>query len=170
MPRRAVVIRDTLEPPVTAVEYAGSGYRLRLAFEDGLRAEVDLEPLLRPFEASPVFAPLLRDRALFAAVHLGGGTASWPNGADVAPETLYHLAAAAAGRAAQVSAAAAETVESLRAGVARLGDAFDLARDEGRDADRAFCEALVDELVRVLWKAERLRDRHQRASGAGERG
>lgn len=106
-----------LEPGVTAVAYAGAGHRIRVAFADGLEAEVDLAPLLERFPDSPVFAPLRADAGLFAAVRLEGGTASWPNGADVAPETLYHLATEAA---AQPRAAPAPFCAEERALLDRL--------------------------------------------------
>ena len=63
-----------------------SGYRVFLRFDDGLEGELDLEPLLIPFDG--VFAPL-RDLARFRELFLDCHTVSWPNGADIAPEVLY---------------------------------------------------------------------------------
>ena len=64
---------------------AGTGVYVR--FDDGIDGEVDLARLIT-FEG--VFAPL---RALdrFAELRVAPdlGTICWPNGADVAPETLY---------------------------------------------------------------------------------
>ena len=65
------------------------GYRVFLRFEDGIQGELDLEPLLAPFDG--VFEPL-RDHARFREIFVdSGGTIAWPNGADIAPETLYSL-------------------------------------------------------------------------------
>jgi hypothetical protein len=64
-------------------------YRVFLRFDDGVQGELDLEPLLDPFDG--VFEPL-RDHARFREIFVdSGGTIAWPNGADIAPETLYTL-------------------------------------------------------------------------------
>ena len=64
-------------------------HSLDLTFKDGTRKRVNLRPLLE----GPVFEPLL-DPKYFALVDLDrvAGTVVWPNGADIAPETLYELA------------------------------------------------------------------------------
>jgi hypothetical protein len=76
-------------PRVTKVVLL-DGYKLRLAFKDGFVGDVDLSYLV---EAGPIFAPL-RDVEFFRRVHVDRavGTIVWPNGADVAPETLYEHA------------------------------------------------------------------------------
>jgi Protein of unknown function (DUF2442) len=74
--------------PVTGVEVIGD-HRLRLTFKDGLVGDVDFtgrnwrgvsEPLADPsFFAQARLAPEIR-------------TVVWPNGYDMAPETLYERA------------------------------------------------------------------------------
>ena len=70
---------------VTAVEVLGD-HRLRLNFEDGAEGEIDLSS----WGWRGVFEPL-GDPAYFRRVTLDEelGTIVWPNGADIAPETLY---------------------------------------------------------------------------------
>lgn len=73
---------------VVRVAVAGP-HTLSLRFKDGTQKRVDILPLLN----GPVFEPL-RDPSFFAQVFLDpvAGTVAWPNGADVAPETLHRLA------------------------------------------------------------------------------
>ncbi len=61
-------------------------HRLRLRFDDGAEGEVDLSR--RRWRG--VFAPL-EDQAFFERVEVDEelGTIVWPNGADIAPETLH---------------------------------------------------------------------------------
>jgi hypothetical protein len=73
-------------PHVVRAEYVGE-FRIRLAFDDGLVGTVDFRPWLE----GPVFEPL-KDLDYFRRFHLDGGTVAWPNGADVAPETLHESA------------------------------------------------------------------------------
>jgi hypothetical protein len=69
---------------VTKVEYRG-GYVYFVAFDDGVEGEVDFSDYL---SRGPIFEPL-KDRTFFSQAFVEGGTIGWPNGADVAPETLY---------------------------------------------------------------------------------
>jgi hypothetical protein len=61
-------------------------YVVWLKFENGSEGEVDLRGSLR----GPVFEPL-HDVEYFKQVCVDPelGTITWPNGADIAPETLY---------------------------------------------------------------------------------
>lgn len=75
---------------VVAIEYR-EGYVYFIAFDDGLQGEVDLSEYVG---RGPVFKPL-KDLAFFQQARIEGGTISWPNGADIAPETLYEKVAIA---------------------------------------------------------------------------
>ncbi|HEY3052355.1 MAG TPA: DUF2442 domain-containing protein [Thermoanaerobaculia bacterium] len=61
-------------------------YVLWVKFEDGSEGEVNLATSLR----GPVFQPL-KEIAYFKQVRVNPelGTIVWPNGADIAPETLH---------------------------------------------------------------------------------
>ncbi|HUP59048.1 MAG TPA: DUF2442 domain-containing protein [Thermoanaerobaculia bacterium] len=61
-------------------------YTIWLRFQDGTSGDVDLRESLR----GPVFEPL-HDIEYFKRVSVDPeiGTIVWPNGADIAPETLY---------------------------------------------------------------------------------
>jgi hypothetical protein len=63
------------------------GYVVRVRFEDGVNADVDLSYLL---DHGGVFEPL-RDVEFFRRLRADpeAGTIVWPNDADIAPETLY---------------------------------------------------------------------------------
>ena len=69
---------------VEEIQYQ-SGYSYLIVFDDGIRAVVDFSEYL---DKGPVFVPL-RDIQFFKRARVEGGTITWPNGADVAPETLY---------------------------------------------------------------------------------
>jgi hypothetical protein len=77
-------------PHVIRAEYRGD-YRIHLTFNDGKSATIDF---LRWIEG-PIFEPL-KDPRYFRRFFLDGGTVSWPNGADIAPETLYEEAQSSA--------------------------------------------------------------------------
>jgi len=70
---------------ITDVTVVGE-HRLHIAFDDGASGEIDASR----WEWRGVFEPL-QDPDYFAEVTVDQelGTISWPNGADVAPETLH---------------------------------------------------------------------------------
>jgi hypothetical protein len=76
-------------PHVVTASHAG-GYLLHLVFSDGVQGTVDFEQWLN----GPVFEPL-RDPSYFQRFFIEAGTVVWPNGADIAPETLHEVAASA---------------------------------------------------------------------------
>jgi hypothetical protein len=65
-----------------------AGFLVRLEFTDGTARDVDLEKYLR----GPIFEPIRTDPARFREVTVepGARTISWPNGADIDPDVLYH--------------------------------------------------------------------------------
>ena len=70
-------------PSVTRAEYRG-GYSIQVTFNDGKSGAIDFSRWLE----GPIFEPL-KDPDYFQKFFVDGGTVSWPNGADIAPETLY---------------------------------------------------------------------------------
>jgi Protein of unknown function (DUF2442) len=73
--------------PLLTEAVALDDHAAHVRFEDGTTADVDLRYLL---DYGGVFEPL-RDPAYFASLKADAeaGTIVWPNGADIAPETLY---------------------------------------------------------------------------------
>lgn len=69
---------------VKNLEYKG-GYSYLIEFDDGMRAIVDFSDFLN---RGPIFEEL-KDKNVFRKAWIEGGTITWPNGADIAPETLY---------------------------------------------------------------------------------
>jgi len=67
---------------VLEARYLGA-HRVRLRFDDGLEGEVDLLDALR----GPIFEPL-KDPRRFAEFRVDL-TLTWPDGADLAPESLH---------------------------------------------------------------------------------
>jgi hypothetical protein len=69
---------------VVEIEYK-EGFVYHVVFDDGKRGDTDFSEYVG---RGPVFEPL-RDQAFFKKATIDGGTISWPNGADIAPEALY---------------------------------------------------------------------------------
>ncbi len=70
-------------PSVIRADYRGR-FRIHLTFNDLSERTVDFRPWLE----GPVFEAL-KDPGHFREFFVDGGTVVWPNGADIAPETLY---------------------------------------------------------------------------------
>jgi hypothetical protein len=66
---------------------------VRVLFADGTTHRFDLSSL---FERGPLFHPL-RDRAFFDRVGVVNGALTWPNEADISPDTLYAQATGRSG-------------------------------------------------------------------------
>jgi hypothetical protein len=60
------------------------GHRLRIEFSDGVKKTIDFSRWLH----GEVFQSLV-DKREFKRFFIEGGTVCWPNGADIAPETLH---------------------------------------------------------------------------------
>jgi Protein of unknown function (DUF2442) len=73
----------TVLPYVIKAEYRG-GYRIRVTFNDCSEKTIDFGEWLE----APIFEPL-KDPDYFQAFFLEEGNVAWPNGADIALETLY---------------------------------------------------------------------------------
>lgn len=70
-------------PSVTKATYLKE-FIIELTFDDGTRKAIDFSIWLH----GEVFEPL-KNKNYFKKFFLDGSTVAWPNGADIAPETLY---------------------------------------------------------------------------------
>ena len=70
-------------PVVVKADYV-KDYILSITFDDGVKKEVDISKWFK----GPMFAPL-KNKIYFKNFSIDGYTISWPNGADIAPESLY---------------------------------------------------------------------------------
>lgn len=82
---------------VVRIEYR-YGYVYWIEFDDGLAGEVDFLPFL----FGDIFEPL-KEIEFFRKAVVDGGTVSWSNGADIAPETLYERLALSESKVAEDS-------------------------------------------------------------------
>ncbi|MBI5593070.1 MAG: DUF2442 domain-containing protein [Deltaproteobacteria bacterium] len=69
---------------VIDIKYRGE-YVYSIKFDDGVEGDIDFSEYLTK---GPVFQAL-KDSKVFSKAMVEGGTISWPNGVDIAPETLY---------------------------------------------------------------------------------
>lgn len=60
------------------------GFVIALRFSDGTEKHVDISQWFK----GPIFKAL-RDPTVFEKFLVEGGTLTWPNGVDIAPEALY---------------------------------------------------------------------------------
>jgi len=82
-PARLDVRKMAYMPVVIDAKYI-SDYKIRVTFDNGEERVADLANKLD----RGIFLPL-QDKKYFKKFFVDGWTISWPNGADIAPETLY---------------------------------------------------------------------------------
>ena len=64
-----------------------NGFVVAMRFNDGTEKHIDISQWFK----GPVFKAL-KNPKFFAKFFVEGGTLAWPNGVDIAPETLYGAA------------------------------------------------------------------------------
>lgn len=93
-------------PSVIRAEYRDR-FRIHLTFNDDTEKTIDFQQWLN----GPIFEPL-RDLSSFRRFFLDGGTVAWPNGADIAPETLYQASSSRSSRPTGLQPPASRTKRS----------------------------------------------------------
>jgi hypothetical protein len=78
-------MKTTYMPRVIEATYLHD-YFIHIIFSNGKEGTIDLSS----FVGQGVFQPLT-NKLYFKKLFVDGWTISWPNGADIAPETLYEL-------------------------------------------------------------------------------
>ncbi|HLC16716.1 MAG TPA: DUF2442 domain-containing protein [Thermodesulfovibrionia bacterium] len=73
----------TYIPVVIDAKYLNE-YKIKITFDNGVEKVTDFSKWLH----GEIFEPL-KDKEYFKSFFIDGWTISWPNGADIAPETLY---------------------------------------------------------------------------------
>lgn len=76
-------MRDYI-PVVIDAKYLGN-YKIKVTFDNGEKKIADFYKWLK----GEIYRPL-KEEKYFKKFFLDGWSLSWPNGADIAPETLYH--------------------------------------------------------------------------------
>ncbi len=86
-----VIVQNRKYPEIICVRTVKplEGLVVHIGFTDGTERDMDLEPYIG---TGPIFAPIRNDPELFRRVYVDPETETltWPNGADIAPETLYY--------------------------------------------------------------------------------
>jgi len=87
MPRKTLPRRSGKLPSVIKAKYVRK-YLIDVKFNDGTKKVIDFQHWL----TGPIFRPL-KSKVYFKKFFVDGPTIAWPNGADIAPETLYEAEA-----------------------------------------------------------------------------
>ena len=87
-PEVVPALRHTVAWRVTSVT-AMENARLHVTFVDGTAGEVDMRAFLSKQKVDGTIFEPLRDPSFFAQARVVLGAVEWPNGADMAPDSMY---------------------------------------------------------------------------------